>query len=139
MVRTTKRRGKRILVLDLSYTKPDGSAGRYRRDAEVQTRAGALAEERRRLAALAAKGSPFALVDATAAQVEAEQVPAPLAGPTLAGVVDDFCKVYAASRFKAGTRITYRNLSTSTSCRAWDRPRSAPSMREPFARSTLRW
>ena len=110
MVRTTKRRGKRILVLDFSYTKPDGSAGRYRRDAEVQTRAGALAEERRRLAALAAKGSPFALVDQTAAQVEAEQVPARLAGPTLAGVVDDFCKVYAASRFKAGTRITYRNL-----------------------------
>jgi integrase len=109
MVRTTKRRGKRILVLDFSYTKPDGSTGRYRRDAEVQTRSGALAEERRRLAAVAAKGSPHALVDETAARVEAEQVPPRPAGPKLGEIVEDFCNVYGASRFKAGTRVTYRH------------------------------
>ena len=46
MVRTTKRRGSRVLVIDFSYTTPDGRKRRYRRDAEVQTRTGALAEER---------------------------------------------------------------------------------------------
>ena len=44
MVRTITRRKKRVLVIDFSYRKPDGSKGRYRHDAEVQTRAAAVAE-----------------------------------------------------------------------------------------------
>jgi hypothetical protein len=60
MVRTTERRGRRVMVIDFSYRRPDGTKARYRHDAEVQMRATAVAEERRRLAALAATGSPFA-------------------------------------------------------------------------------
>jgi hypothetical protein len=58
-VRTVKRRGERRLVIDMLYTKPDGAKGSYRHDAEVLNMAAARAEERRRLAALAATGSPY--------------------------------------------------------------------------------
>jgi hypothetical protein len=56
-VRIVKRRGKRRLVLDIVYTQPDGSQGRFRRDAEVQLLAAARAEERR-LALLVPMASP---------------------------------------------------------------------------------
>jgi integrase len=110
MVRTTKRRGQRVWVIDFSYITPDGRKRRYRRDAEVQTRAGALAEARRRLAAVAAKGSPFAIVDETAAKIEAENAPPPAAGPTFAEVVDTYRQVFMPSRLKASSQIHYREI-----------------------------
>ena len=36
MVRRDTRRGRRVLVIDFCYVKPDGTNGRYRRDATVQ-------------------------------------------------------------------------------------------------------
>ncbi|MFT3774614.1 MAG: site-specific integrase [Minicystis sp.] len=45
MVRKTARRGKRVLVIGFTYTKLDGSEGRHRRDASVQTTAAAQTEE----------------------------------------------------------------------------------------------
>jgi integrase len=108
MVRTSKRRGQRVLVIDFSYTKPDGTRGRYRRDAEVQTRSAALAEERRRLAAVAAKGSPFAIVDEAAAKVQADEAPPAPVGPTFAEVVEGYWKAFAPSHLKASTRYGYR-------------------------------
>lgn len=111
MVRTIKRRGQRVLVIDFSYTKPDGNKGRYRRDAEVQTRAAALAEERRRLAAVASKGSPFVLLDEAAAKAEAEQASPPAAaGPTFGDVVKGFFDVFAPSKLKASTRCHYKSV-----------------------------
>lgn len=41
-------RGKRRLVLDIVYTKPNGSPGRLRRDADIQMLAAPRAEERQR-------------------------------------------------------------------------------------------
>ena len=56
MIRKIERRGQRILVIDIRYTKLDGSKGRYRHDALVQTTAAATAEERRLLANIAQYG-----------------------------------------------------------------------------------
>lgn len=102
-VRTTSRRGKRVLVLDFSYRKPDGTKGRYRHDAEVQTRGGAQAEERRRLAALASTGSPFEVVD----PIAREQVAPPSKGPTFADVVDKYKAAFLPT-LKAATQFGYK-------------------------------
>jgi len=36
-VRTEVRRGQRVLIIDIRYRRRDGTKGRYRHDAEVQT------------------------------------------------------------------------------------------------------
>jgi hypothetical protein len=59
MIRKIERRGERILVIDIRYKKPDGSNGRYRHDAQVQTTAAATAEERRLLANIAQYGDVY--------------------------------------------------------------------------------
>ena len=56
MIRKIDRRGKRVLVIDIRYTKPDGSKGRFRHDAQVQTMPAATAEERRLVANIAQHG-----------------------------------------------------------------------------------
>ncbi|WP_437769040.1 site-specific integrase [Sorangium sp. So ce764] len=56
MIRKTERRGQRVLVIDIRWRKPDGSKGRYRRDAQVQTMAAAAAEERRLIGNIAQHG-----------------------------------------------------------------------------------
>ena len=58
-VRKATRRGLPRLVIDIVFTKPDGTQGRYRKDAQVQTMAAARAEERRLLSLLAQYGEPF--------------------------------------------------------------------------------
>ena len=59
MIRTVVRRGETRLVVDITWRKKDGTQGRYRRDAEVQTMAAARAEERRILANIAQHGEAF--------------------------------------------------------------------------------
>lgn len=61
----TIRGGQPYLVIQISYRKPDGTPGRYRRDAQVQTMIAAKAEERRLLAELGATGEivPFRRVE----------------------------------------------------------------------------
>ena len=104
-VRTVTRRGQRRLVIDFSYRKPDGSKGRYRHDAEVQTLAAARAEERRRLAALASTGSPFEVIDPIARE---QVVPAPAAtGPTFAEVVEKYEAAYLPT-LKTSTQYGYK-------------------------------
>lgn len=46
-VKHRRRRGHKVWVIDILYRSADGKKHRYRRDAQVQTRAGALSEERR--------------------------------------------------------------------------------------------
>ena len=58
MVRRTTRRGKRVLVIDFTYTKPDGTEGRYRRDAAVQTTAAAQTEDAARRMGATLHGDP---------------------------------------------------------------------------------
>ncbi len=58
MVRKTTRCGKRVLVIDFTYTKPDGTQGRYRRDAAVQTTAAAQTEDAARRMGATLFGDP---------------------------------------------------------------------------------
>jgi hypothetical protein len=46
------------MIIDINYRRPDGSTGRYRKDAQVQTMTAARAEERRLLALIAQHGAP---------------------------------------------------------------------------------
>lgn len=46
-VKLRRRRGRKVWVIDILYRSADGKRHRYRRDAQVQTRAAALSEERR--------------------------------------------------------------------------------------------
>ncbi len=105
-----RRRGERRLVLDIRYTE-NGIRKRFRKDAEVQTRAAALAEERRRLVLLAATGLPF--------ERELERDTARLSEPSATGtspkptatfeaVVKSYLETYAPSELKPSTLFSYR-------------------------------
>jgi integrase len=58
-VRRETRRGRRVLVIDIPYTTPDGRFARFRRDATAATMAAARDEERNIRDRIAATGSPF--------------------------------------------------------------------------------
>ena len=57
-VRKETRGGRTRLVLDIQYRDANGKKSRYRRDAQVQTRRAAEAEERRLLVNIAQYGAP---------------------------------------------------------------------------------
>lgn len=94
-VRVEKRRGKRVLVIDVPYTKPDGAPARYRRDSEAATKAAAVEEERRIRDRIAKTGSPF----------EAQQ-----AEGTVAKAVTTFGEVVAA--YRASFMLTDLKVTT---------------------------
>lgn len=105
-IRTVVRRGERRLVIDFFFRDSSGSKQRYRKDAEVQTLASARAEERRRLAAVATKGSPYAILDETAAKLEAEHAPAPVV-LTFAEVAARYLAEFAPSHLRPSTKANY--------------------------------
>jgi integrase len=105
-VRIVKRRGERRLVLDIVYTKPDGSQGRFRRDAEVQMLAAARAEERRRLALLVSTGSPTGVGEPP----KGERPPAPKTLPPLTEVAAEYLRIFAPTRLKPSTIHGYKRL-----------------------------
>lgn len=102
-VRTVVRRGERRLVIDILYTNQDGTSGRHRKDAEVQTLAAARGEERRRLAELATMGRPVAdpVVNPSDEKKPEQTV-------TFAEASKKFLALYAESRLKPSTRSGYR-------------------------------
>lgn len=107
-VRVVKRRGKRRLVIDIYWKKPDGSRGRLRRDAEVQTLAAARAEDRRLLATLVTTGSPLGVSQASAREPEPgaaarrqEEV------PSFGVVARQYVQIFAVSHLKPSTRKGY--------------------------------
>jgi integrase len=108
-VRIEKRRGERHVVLDIYWQKPDGTLGRYRRDAEVQTLAAARAEERRRLAAIALTGSPTSTVPIDQARHDATVNGTARKADTVkfADAARDYLALYAPSRLKPSTRSGY--------------------------------
>jgi integrase len=98
-VRRVRRGGKSVLVLDFRYTDTTGKQARYRRDAQVQTAAGANAEAQRRMVRAVRSGNPY-------------DEPASSA-PTLREFVETDFTDYAATqrrtgRWKPGTADTYR-------------------------------
>ena len=94
-VKSRKRNGKRVLVIDFSYTDKQGRERRYRRDAQLQSRAGAKAEAARLIARAVTTGS-----------LETEQKPMTFA----AFVVEHFERVYLPTHTRPGTRERYRAL-----------------------------
>jgi integrase len=93
-VQTRKPDGKSILVIDFRFRDKDGREQRYRRNARVQTRAGAEAEARRLMEVAHATGS---------LELRAE-------APTLRAFVDDTFRPLYRSKFRAGTWRRYEGL-----------------------------
>ncbi len=95
-VRREERNGEFRWVIDISYRTIDGKAKRYRRDAQVQLRKAAEAENRRLEDHLAKVG--------TLEQVEAPPAPDPV---TFAEAVEHFRATHMKSALKPTTRIGY--------------------------------
>ena len=116
-IRKVERRGETRLVIDIVFRKKDGSKGRYRHDAEVQTMAAARAEERRMLANVALHGDVF--------EPKPDPPKVEEKAPTLTfkDMVDLFLKGKAITSLKPTTRITYQELlDTRLVPRFGDRP-----------------
>jgi integrase len=97
MVRRTTRRGKRVLVIDFTYTKPDGGEGRYRRDAAVQTTAAAQTEEASRKLGATLFGDPEILCGPNGVPLRHAAAPEPPPEPTFREVVKRYLAEYAPS------------------------------------------
>jgi integrase len=110
MVRKTTRRGKRVLVLDFTYTKPDGTEGRYRRDAAVQTTAAAQTEEASRKLGATLFGDPEMMCGPNGVPNRpAEPAPEPVREPTFREVVERYLAEYAPSAMALSTRDGVRS------------------------------
>jgi integrase len=106
MIRKIERRGQRILVIDIRYTKADGSKGRYRHDAQVQTMPAATAEERRLLANIARYGD----VHEPKPEPADGAVPATAATMTFGEVVAKYRSTYMVTDLKVTTRRGYTQV-----------------------------
>ncbi len=100
-VRPSTRRGKRRLIIDIRFTRPDGNRDRYRRDAVALTKAAALLEEQRIRQNIAAFGSPFA------PKMVVEE---PAHPPTFAEVVENYRRIYMPSVLKPTTTRGYNSV-----------------------------
>ncbi len=114
MARTTTRRGKRVLIIDFTYTKNDGSQGRYRRDAQGPTVAAARTEEAARKMGAALYGNPEILCGPDGKPfkpIESAEAVKPEAPkePTFAEVVDRWRTEFAPSALRPSTRHNYEN------------------------------
>jgi integrase len=104
MIRKIERRGQRILVIDIRYKKRDGSKGRYRHDALVQTTAAATGEERRLLANIALYG------DVHEPQPEPPAEATPKTSITFGEVVTKYRATYMETDLKVTTRKGYNQV-----------------------------
>ena len=104
-IRKVVRNGESRLVCDIVFRKKDGTKGRYRKDAQVQTMAAARAEERRIVANLAQYGEPF----------EPQPEPSVEEGEivTFKGIVEIFRKGKAITKLKPTTRSGYEEILTT--------------------------
>ena len=119
MVRKTSRRGKRILVIDFTYTKSDGTEARYRRDAAVQIMAAAQTEEEGRKLGATMYGDPEVIVGRNGVPLrptKPEIKPPPEL--TFAEVVARYHVEYAPVRLEPSTRAGYESK-----LRTWILPR----------------
>lgn len=104
MIRKIERRGQRILVIDIRYKKPDGSKGRYRHDAQVQTMAAATAEERRLLANIVQYG------DVHEPKPERREEAPPPQTVTFGEIVTMYRATYMVTDLKVTTRKGYSQV-----------------------------
>ena len=101
-VRKEQRRGETRLVIDINYTKRDGSRGRYRKDAQVQILTAARAEDRRLLALIAQHGEPYEPSAPGAGPEQAE-----VTTKTFREVVDEYRATFMVTDLKVTTRRGY--------------------------------
>lgn len=99
-IRKEKRDGESRWVIDILYRTADGKRRRYRRDAQVQTKAAAEAEQRRLLVELAQSGSLDALEPPIVAQAPAY---------TFGDAVRHFRATHLKTALKPSTRAGYQN------------------------------
>jgi integrase len=121
MVRRTTRRGKRVLVIDLTFTKPDGTQGRYRRDASVQTMAAAQTEDAARRMGGTLFGDPEILCGSNVQRLAPADLPPAQEAPkepSFGEVAHRFLTEYAPSAFAQATADSYRKI-----LRGWLVPR----------------
>ena len=127
-IRKVTRRGETRLVIDIHYRKPDGSPGRFRRDAQVQSLAAARAEERRLITLLAQHGEPFEPRPEGAAALEEGGPGRPM---RFGEAVALFRSGKAITRLKPSTRKGYEEvLSTWLLPRFDERPLDAITFTE---------
>jgi hypothetical protein len=107
MIRKVERRGQRVLVIDIRFRKPDGSKGRYRHDAQVQTIAAATAEERRLLANIGQYG------DVYAHEPEVHEEAAPATSTCFGDVIEKYRTTYMVTDLKVTTRRGYGQVIES--------------------------
>lgn len=93
-VRTEQRGKRQVLIVDFFFIDSRGRRQRYRRDASVQTRAGAQAEARRLMERAAKTGSP----------IETRTV------PTFASFVDSHYRPLFMARLRPGTAKRYEGI-----------------------------
>jgi integrase len=105
-VREVKRRGKRILVIDIPYRNADGTWTRYRRDSEASTKSAAREEEKRIKDRIAKTGSPFE-------ETPAEEITEAPTVKTFADVVNEYRASYMITDLKVSTRRGYNSILDS--------------------------
>ncbi len=116
-VRRETRRGKRHLVLDIRYRKPDGSQARYRRDSQAATMAAAREEERAIQDRIARTGSPYDPLEDNGGESNSAQ------SVTFKRVASEFLAQHAMANLKLTTVRGYKVIiSTHLLPRfgAWD-------------------
>jgi integrase len=113
-IRKEERSGELRWVIDIPYQTAEGRKERYRRDAQVQTKAAAEAEHRRLLAELTRRGTLKAIAQAETVEVERY---------TFADAVRRFRATHMQSALKPSTRAGYEHwLETLLEPRFSSRP-----------------
>jgi len=110
MVHKQHRRGKSVLVIDFSYTKPDGTVARYRRDATVQIMAAARTEATARELGATLFGNPEIMCGPNGVPLRPAETAAavPMREPTFGEVFERYLAEYATSAMAPSTLDGYR-------------------------------
>ncbi|MDI1437086.1 hypothetical protein, partial [Polyangium sorediatum] len=106
-LRKVMRRGEPRLFIDIRFRKKDGSRGRLRKDAQVQTLVAARAEEKRYLVAIAQHGEPYVAAGDAAAPVVPSR-------KSFAEVVDEFKSTFMITELKVTSRKGYEGVLDAT-------------------------
>jgi integrase len=106
-IRKVERHGETRLVVDITWKKKDGTQGRYRHDAQVQTMAAARAEERRIFANIAQYGEANEPKAKTSTE---ETTPARPTSISFEDAVELFGKGKAITSLKPSTRKGYDEI-----------------------------
>lgn len=106
-LRKVMRRGEPRLFIDIRFRKKDGTRGRLRKDAQVQTLLAARAEEKRYLVAIAQHGEPYVAAGEAAAPVVSSR-------KSFAEVVDEFKATFMITELKVTSRKGYEGVLDAT-------------------------